>query len=256
MSGSELLSRRTFLQRFTTAVGVLGVALFSDGCSQRIDSPVNQPEGLDNFASSLPRQVGETIWNGDWITISGATAQADVEAYLNPDNKLRHRINLIRVITSDTNNRVLTLEQQKAVFTKEVNHLYSYNFIDTTLADQLDLSRYPMEEVHVLADGLAALKLTLNEQKSLYLNYSQPVYNHFPAGHPQAGKPYYPDLANLNQSVLRPGEYVVWDGKTLTLPMLAAIDIMSTRMKVIDSHGIKAISSDLFRLIQSGSITG
>lgn len=248
------ISRRVFLRN--VAGSAVSLLLFN-GCSfiskANIKEPIVEPDTLDNFISTLPKQVGKTTWNGEWTTISGSNADTTIEGYYDSNNRFRHRINLIKVITLDAKNNKLTLEQIKAVFLKEVNHLYSYEFIDTVLSEKLDLNKYPLEEVHVLADGLAALKLTPAQQKLLYLDYSQPIFNYFPQGHSLAGRPYYPDQKIPSRSVLKQDEFVVWDGKTLTLPLLAAIDIMSTRMKVINPHGIKKFGPDLIKLIQAGN---
>lgn len=236
MNESEIhLSRRRFL---LVAAATLGVA-----CVPTLRSP----ESLDDFAKTLPRQVGETVWTGEWRIINGPTANSVVEGYFDQDRRFRHRINLVEIITHNTANRPLTLEQMKAVFRKEVNHLYSYEFIDTVIAKSLDLKRYPLEEVHVLADGLGALKLSPEDQRLLNLNYSRPIYNY-----DSTGRPYYPNPEAPHQSVLKEGEYTVWDERTLTYPMLAAVDIMSTRMKVISPHGLRRFGPDLLRLIQMG----
>lgn len=173
---------------------------------------------------------------------------AIAEGFFDEKGAFRHRIIEIGVPTVGTSGRKLSQEQMKAAFKKEANSLYAYEFIDTNL-ENLDLKEGPKEEVHVLADGLSALRLPTEDQRLLNLDYSSRKYNYYPADHAKAGKPYYPDPKNPTKSILREGEYVTWDGVSLGYEQLAAIDIMSTRMKVINSNGMKEIGPKLLKKI-------
>lgn len=236
MSESNTYTKRQFFEKAfdkgKKLAGALAVAqmvpLISVACVPSTE------DKLRNFGDTLPKRVGNTTWTGQWRVIRGATSKAQIEGYYDKDGRFRHKINLVEIGDRTVENQPLTLDQQMVLFKKEVNHLYSYEFIDTKLAQKLNLEKYPPAEVHVLADGLAALTLTPDEQRMLYFNYSD---------------------YDRQRQVFSPGEFVVWDGETLNLKIIAAVDIMSTKMpvKVINPEGIKTIGPDLIALARAGN---
>ncbi|MDO8657297.1 MAG: hypothetical protein Q7K55_01055 [Candidatus Levybacteria bacterium] len=230
---------------------VLGFGFLLVGCTPATKptrNPTILPKDFEEFTKNMPKEVGNTKWSGNWKMVNGHTGFATSEGFFDQEGAFRHRIIEIGVPTISTSGRKLSQDEMKTAFKKEVNSLHAYEFIDTNLGS-LDLKEGPREEVHVLADGLSALKLSAEEQRLLNLDYSNRKYNYYPEGHVKAGKPYYPDPKNPAQSVLREGGYVIWDGVTLKYEHLAAIDIMSTRLKVINSHGIKEIGPKLLRKV-------
>lgn len=256
MTGPEVkqrgITRRAFLG-YAPVIAASGALL--GACQDQVDidrSPAIDPttrRTIEAYALTLPRNAGATNWSGAWQFVSGPIGSAIIDGYTDQNGLFRHRVSMVRIPVINTGNQPLSVEQMEAVFKKEVNHIYAYEYIDTNLAQKLKLDKYPTEEVHVIADGLAALSLAETEQRILSLNYSLKQFNY----NPSTNKPYYPDPESNAVSILKEGEYIVWDKQTLSYKCLAAIDIMSTRMKVINTQGIKTIGPDLLKLLEISS---